>query len=76
MAFMCAPSLIAPNGPPAPLVDGDHHREMAGRLRQLARLTRSPGIRREPVDLAKCYDRRGEYFDSTSRRIRSAAPIS
>jgi len=32
-------------------------------LRELARSTRSPGIRRELVDLAKRYDRRGEYFD-------------
>ena len=73
---MCAPSLIAPNGPPAPLVDGDHHREMAGRLRELARRTLSPCIRRELVDLAKRYDRRGEYFDSRSRQQRLAAPIS
>jgi hypothetical protein len=49
---------------------------MAGRLRELARLTRSPGIRRELVDLAKRYDRRGEYFDWRSRQGRSAAPIS
>jgi hypothetical protein len=31
---------------------------MAKRLRGLARLTCSPGIRRELVDLAKRYDRR------------------
>ena len=36
----------------AVLADGDHYREMAGKLRELARLTRSPGIRRELVDLA------------------------
>jgi len=27
----------------------------------------SPGIRRELVDLAKRYDRRGDYFDRQSR---------
>ena len=73
---MCAPSLIAPIEQRAAFGDGDHHREMAGRLRELARFTRSPGIRRELVDLAKRYDRRGEYFDSRSRHGRSAAPVS
>jgi hypothetical protein len=40
---------------------------MAVRLRELALLTRSPGIRRELVDLAKRYDRRGDHFDCRSR---------
>jgi hypothetical protein len=52
----------------AALVDGDHYREMAGRLRVLARLTRSPGIRRELVDLAKRYDRRGDHCDRRPQR--------
>jgi hypothetical protein len=52
--------------PPA-LGDGDHCREMAGKLRQLARYTKSPGIRRELIGLAKRYYRRGEYFDRHSR---------
>ena len=60
---MCAPSPIAPIEQRAEFADGDHHREMAGRLGELARFTRSPGIRRELVDLAKRYDRRGEYFE-------------
>ena len=51
----------------AALADGDHCREMAGKLRELARYTRSPGIRRELVDLAKRYDRRGDYFDGRPR---------
>ena len=51
----------------AALADGDHYREMAGKLRELARLTHSPGIRRELVDLAKRYDRRGEHFDGRPR---------
>ena len=51
----------------AALADGDHYREMAGKLRELARLTHSPGIRRELVDLARRYDRRGEHFDGRPR---------
>ena len=49
---------------PAPArADGDHYREMAGKLRELAHTTQSPGLRRELVDLAKRYDRRGDYVD-------------
>jgi len=47
--------------------DGDHCREMAGKLRELARTTRLPGIRRELADLAQRYDRRGDHFDRRSR---------
>jgi hypothetical protein len=53
---------LAASAPPL-LADGDHYREMAGRMRELARLTRSPGIRRELADLARHYDRRGDHFD-------------
>jgi hypothetical protein len=52
--------------PPPPLADGDHYREIAGRVREPARLTCSPGIRRELVDLAKRHDRRGDHFDRRS----------
>jgi hypothetical protein len=52
---------------PPPLADGDHCRETAGKVRELARYTRSPGIRRELVDLAKRYDWRGDHFDQRSR---------
>jgi hypothetical protein len=51
----------------AALAGGGHYREMAERLRGLAHLTRSPGIRRELVDLAKRYDRRGDHFDRQTR---------
>jgi hypothetical protein len=52
---------------PAPaLAGGDHYREIAGKLRELARSTRSPGIRQELVDLARRYDRRGDHFDRRS----------
>jgi hypothetical protein len=40
---------------------------MAGKVRELARYTRSPGTRRELVELAKRYDRRGGHFDRRSR---------
>jgi hypothetical protein len=39
---------------------------MSRRVRGLARLTCSPGIPRELVDLAKRYDRRGNHFDRRS----------
>ena len=51
----------------AALADGDHYREMAGELRELARYTRSPGIRRELVNLAMRYDRRGDHGDAVDR---------
>src|ERR1700730_7164677 len=49
---------------------------MATRLRGLARLTRSPGIRRELVDLAGCYDRRGDRSGEpvTVENLSGAAP--
>jgi hypothetical protein len=51
----------------AALADGDHCREMAGKLRELARYTKSPGIRRELVALAMRYDRRGDHVDRPRR---------
>jgi hypothetical protein len=44
--------------------DDDHYPEMAAKLRELALLTRSPGIRRELIDT----DRRGDHRDRRSRR--------
>jgi hypothetical protein len=58
---------LAVSEAPAPLADGDHYREMAGRLRELACLTVSPSIRREFVDRAKRYDRRDDHFRRRSR---------
>ena len=51
----------------AALADGDHCQEMAGKPRELARYTKSPGIRRELVDLAMRYDRRGDHVDRPRR---------
>jgi hypothetical protein len=44
-------------------VDGGHYREMAGKLRELARLARTPLMRWELADLARRYDLRGNHFD-------------
>ena len=41
--------------PTPALADGDHYREMAGRLRALPRDTQSPGIRRELVEFVGRY---------------------
>ncbi len=46
---------------------GDHYREIAGRLRELAGFCRFPGARRELLHLAVNYARRGDYIDSRSR---------
>jgi len=48
--------------PPAP-ADGGHCREMAGKLRELARPARTPLMRWELADLARRYDLRGDHFD-------------
>jgi hypothetical protein len=53
--------------PPAALAVGDHYREVAGKLRELARLARTAGMRKELIDLANRYDRRGDYFDQRER---------
>jgi hypothetical protein len=52
----------------AAIADGDHCREMAGRLRELARATQLAGMRRELVALADRYDRRGGHFDCRANR--------
>ena len=44
---------LSASEPPLPLPDGDHYREIAGRVRELARFTRSPAIRKElPISRA------------------------
>jgi hypothetical protein len=47
-----------------PPSDGANVREMARRLRCLARDCRLPGARREMLDLAARFERRADYFDS------------
>ena len=46
--------------------DSDHYREMASKLRELARQCRLPGARREILDLGMRYDRRADHFDARS----------
>jgi hypothetical protein len=61
---------LAASEPPPPLPDRDHYREMAGRVRELARLSPSPAIRKELADLAARYDRRGDHVDRRAARGR------
>jgi hypothetical protein len=56
------------SAPPPPIADGDHYREMARKVRELARYTRSPGIRRELVDVAKRSTGAALIFDRRSLR--------
>jgi hypothetical protein len=44
--------------------DSGHYREMARKLRELAREFRFPGARRELLDLASRYERRADNLDS------------
>jgi hypothetical protein len=46
------------------------------RAQKTTRTTSVAALRRELVDLAKRYDRRGDHFDQQSRQGRSAAPTS
>jgi hypothetical protein len=51
-------------GPP---LDGAHYRELAQGLRKLARQCRSPGARKELLQLAASYERRADHFDGRER---------
>lgn len=44
--------------------DSDHYRDMARKLRELAREFRFPGARRELLDLASRYERRADGLDA------------
>ena len=44
--------------------DSDHYRDMACKLRELARQFRFPGARQELLDLALRYERRAENLDA------------
>ena len=44
-------------------IDGSHYREMAHGLRKLAQQCRFAGARRELLQLATSYERRGDHFD-------------
>ena len=46
--------------------DGEHYREIAGKLRDVARQCRFPYARCDLLHLAANYERRGNYIDSRS----------
>jgi len=46
--------------------DSEHYREMARKLRELAREFRFPGARQELLDLAGRYERRADQLDERS----------
>jgi hypothetical protein len=47
-------------------VDTWHYREIASKLREIARQCRSPGARREILNLASRLERRADYLDTRS----------
>jgi hypothetical protein len=51
--------------------DSEHYREMASKLRELARRFRFPGARQELLKLALHYERRADQLD-----VQSAAAVS
>src|SRR5436309_15815516 len=58
-------SMEEPQANAAP-ADSQHYREMARKLRELAREFRFPGARRELLDLASRYERRADSLDARS----------
>jgi hypothetical protein len=46
--------------------DSEHYREIASKLRDLARRYRFPGARQELLTLALRYERRADQFDGRS----------
>jgi hypothetical protein len=46
--------------------DSEHYREMARKLRELAREFRFSGARQEVLDLARRYERRADSLDARS----------
>jgi len=46
--------------------NSDHYRDMARKIRELARELRFPGGRQELLDLASRYERRAENLDARS----------
>ena len=51
----------------APPPDSAHYREIADKLRELARQCRFPGARRELLDLAASYERRADHLECRAR---------
>jgi hypothetical protein len=70
MHFRIETKIMAETGRAAPL-DGEHYREIARKLREIARECRFPGARREILDLASRYDRRADNLDARSAQAGS-----
>jgi hypothetical protein len=45
-------------------IDSQHYREIASKLRDIARQCRFPGARQEILDLASRYERRADNLDT------------
>ena len=52
----------------APQLDSEHYREMASKLRELARQFQFPGARQELLKLALRYERRADQLDARGAR--------
>jgi hypothetical protein len=55
---------------------GEHYREIAGKLREVARRCRFPGARRELLHLASNYERRGDYIGCSERLGQPSQPVA
>ena len=53
-------------------VDSHHYRELASKLRDIARQCRFPGARQELLDLALRYEGRANHFDARDSAAESA----
>jgi hypothetical protein len=51
--------------------DGEHYRDMARKLRELARQFRFPGARQELLRLALRFERRADQLDASSAPVAS-----
>jgi hypothetical protein len=55
--------------------NGAHYREIAHKLRGLARQCHFPGARRELLDLAASFDRRADYFATRAASATRENPL-
>jgi hypothetical protein len=64
-------NMEAPQGAMAP-ANSQHYRELASKLREIARHCRFPGARREILDLAFRYEGRADHFEARNSAAGSA----
>jgi hypothetical protein len=55
-----------------PPLDSQHYRELASKLREIAHQCRSPGARREILDLALRYEGRAKHLETRGTAAGSA----